>query len=66
DGLHGCKCIREAGGQVLAQDKASSVVWGMPSFVVNAGLADQIVTLDQMASEIMRRIRDNQIPISGL
>ncbi|MEH2172786.1 protein-glutamate methylesterase/protein-glutamine glutaminase [Nostoc sp.] len=66
DGLHGCKCIREAGGQVLAQDKASSVVWGMPSFVVNAGLADQIVTLDQMASEIMRRIRYNQIPILGL
>lgn len=66
DGLHGCQCIREAGGQVLAQDKASSVVWGMPSFVVNAGLANQIVTLDQMASEIMRRIRYNQIPISGL
>jgi two-component system chemotaxis response regulator CheB len=66
DGLHGCQCIREAGGQVLAQDKASSVVWGMPSFVVNAGLADQIVALDQMASEIMRRIRYNQIPISSL
>ncbi|BAZ42671.1 response regulator receiver modulated CheB methylesterase [Calothrix sp. NIES-4101] len=66
DGLHGCKCIREAGGQVLAQDKASSVVWGMPGFVVNAGLADQIVPLEQMASEIMRRISDHQIPISGL
>jgi two-component system chemotaxis response regulator CheB len=66
DGLHGCKCIREAGGQVLAQDQASSVVWGMPGFVVNAGLADQIVPLDQMASEIMRRIRNDKIPISGL
>ncbi|MDZ8049960.1 MAG: chemotaxis response regulator protein-glutamate methylesterase [Aulosira sp. ZfuVER01] len=66
DGLHGCKCIREAGGQVLAQDKASSVVWGMPSFVVNAGLADEIVPLDQMAGAIMRRVRYNQIPISGL
>ncbi len=66
DGLRGCQCIREAGGQVLAQDKASSVVWGMPSFVVNAGLADQIVTLDQMANEIMHRISYNQVPISGL
>ncbi|WP_138497187.1 chemotaxis response regulator protein-glutamate methylesterase [Nostoc sp. PA-18-2419] len=66
DGLHGCQCIREAGGQVLAQDKASSVVWGMPGFVVNAGLADGIVSLDQMPSEIMRRIRYNQIPNSGL
>ncbi|OUL23716.1 chemotaxis response regulator protein-glutamate methylesterase [Nostoc sp. 106C] len=66
DGLHGCKCIREAGGQVLAQDKASSVVWGMPSFVVNAGLADEILPLDQMAGEIIRRIRYNQVPLSGL
>lgn len=66
DGLYGCECIRKAGGQVLAQDKASSVVWGMPGFVVNAGLANQIVPLDQMAGEIMRRIRYNQIPISGL
>ncbi|MBW4561031.1 MAG: chemotaxis response regulator protein-glutamate methylesterase [Mojavia pulchra JT2-VF2] len=66
DGLHGCQCIREAGGQVLAQDKTSSVVWGMPSFVVNAGLADQIVPLEQMSGEIMRRIRPNRVPISGL
>ncbi|MBD2445772.1 chemotaxis response regulator protein-glutamate methylesterase [Nostoc sp. FACHB-152] len=56
DGLHGCRCIREAGGQVLAQDQASSVVWGMPSFVVNAGLADQTVPLKQMAGEIMQRL----------
>lgn len=66
DGLHGCQCIREVGGQVLAQDKASSVVWGMPSVVVNAGLANQIVALDQMASEIMRRICYHKIPLSGL
>lgn len=66
DGLHGCQCIREADGQVLAQDKASSVVWGMPSFVVNAGLANKIVGLDQMAGEIMYRIRYNQTSISGL
>lgn len=63
DGLHGCQCIREAGGQVLAQDKASSVVWGMPGFVVNAGLADQVVGLEQMAGEIMRRIRPNRVSI---
>ncbi|BAY23544.1 response regulator receiver modulated CheB methylesterase [Calothrix sp. NIES-2100] len=66
DGLYGCKCIREAGGQVVAQDKASSVVWGMPSFVVNAGLADKILPLDQIAGEIVHRVRDNQVPISGL
>ncbi|BBD61311.1 protein-glutamate methylesterase CheB [Nostoc sp. HK-01] len=60
DGLHGCQCIREVGGQVLAQDEASSVVWGMPGFVVNAGLADRIVPLEQMAGEIMQRIHPVQ------
>lgn len=59
DGLHGCKCIREAGGQILVQDKASSVVWGMPGFVANAGLADRILPLDQMADAILRRVSNN-------
>ncbi|MBD2197435.1 MULTISPECIES: protein-glutamate methylesterase/protein-glutamine glutaminase [Calothrix] len=66
DGLHGCKAIREAGGQILAQDKVSSVVWGMPSFVVNAGLADEVLPLKQIAGEIIHRVRDNQVPFSGL
>ena len=66
DGLHGCECIREAGGQVLAQDKATSVVWGMPGFVVNAGLANKILPLNQIADEIMHRIRFNQVPASDL
>jgi two-component system chemotaxis response regulator CheB len=64
DGLHGCQCIREVGGQVLAQDEASSVVWGMPSYVVNAGLADKILPLEKMADEIMQRI--HPIQKSGL
>jgi two-component system, chemotaxis family, protein-glutamate methylesterase/glutaminase len=66
DGLHGCECIREVGGQVLAQDKASSVVWGMPGFVVNAGLANEIVPIDKMASEILRRIPLDRVPSLGL
>ncbi|BDI20028.1 chemotaxis response regulator protein-glutamate methylesterase [Nostoc cf. commune SO-36] len=66
DGLHGCQCIREAGGQVIAQDKATSVVWGMPSFVVNAGLANKILPLNQIADEIMHRIRFHQVPPSDL
>jgi two-component system, chemotaxis family, protein-glutamate methylesterase/glutaminase len=65
DGLEGCRCIREAGGQVLAQDKASSIVWGMPGFVVNAGLADRVVPLKQMAAEILYRVRFCQVPILG-
>lgn len=56
DGLHGCQCIREAGGQVLVQDEASSVVWGMPGMVANAGLADRVLPLPQLASEIIHRL----------
>lgn len=54
DGARGCEFIRDAGGRVMAQDEKSSVVWGMPGAVVNAGLADKIVSLDQVATEIMR------------
>jgi two-component system chemotaxis response regulator CheB len=58
DGLRGCEHIREAGGQILAQDQASSVVWGMPGFVANAGLADKVLSLDQLGAEILRRVRN--------
>lgn len=56
DGLRGCEHIREAGGQVLAQDAATSVVWGMPGAVVNAGLAEMVLPLTQLAAEIVRRV----------
>jgi len=57
DGLRGCQSVREVGGQILVQDEASSVVWGMPGFVAKAGLANQILPLDEMAFEIMRRVQ---------
>ena len=57
DGLRGCEAIREAGGRVVAQDEATSVVWGMPGFVARAGLADKVVPLPQVADEILRRVR---------
>ncbi len=64
DGLRGSEAIREAGGQVLAQDEATSVVWGMPGFVTRAGLADQVVPLGGVAAEILRRVRKGR-PFSG-
>lgn len=57
DGLRGCEQVKQAGGQVLAQDEASSVVWGMPGFVVRAGLADKVSPLSHFPMEIMRRVR---------
>jgi len=60
DGLRGCEHIRESGGQILAQDQATSVVWGMPGFVANAALADKVLPLDQLGIEILRRVRNGR------
>ena len=60
DGLRGCQIIREHGGQVVVQDEASSVVWGMPGCVAEAGLADRIVPLNQVAMEIVTRVRSRR------
>ena len=56
DGLRGCEYIVEAGGQVIVQDKASSVVWGMPGYVAEAGLADVILPLSEVSGEIISKV----------
>ncbi len=56
DGLHGCEHIAELGGQIVVQDEESSVVWGMPGFVARAGLAERILPLAQIGSELVSRI----------
>jgi len=62
DGLRGCERIWEAGGAVLAQDEASSVIWGMPGLVVQAGMADRVLPLHQLADEIVRRVSQGRGP----
>jgi two-component system chemotaxis response regulator CheB len=59
DGLRGVEILRARGASVLAQDEASSVVWGMPGAVVNAGLADRVVPLNEVVPEILRRTYRN-------
>jgi two-component system chemotaxis response regulator CheB len=54
DGLAGSRLIRKQGGIVLAQDEATSTVWGMPGSVAQAGLAHRILPLDAIAPEILR------------
>ncbi|WP_409330291.1 protein-glutamate methylesterase/protein-glutamine glutaminase [Trujillonella humicola] len=56
DGRQGAARIREAGGSVVVQDQATSVVWGMPGAVASAGLADEILPLDRIAETILRRL----------
>lgn len=55
DGLLGARAVSAAGGQILAQDEASCVVWGMPKAVERAGLADEVLPLERLAAEIARR-----------
>jgi two-component system chemotaxis response regulator CheB len=54
DGRIGAGQIREAGGTVVAQDQATSVVWGMPGAVTQAGFADEVVPLGRVAEAIIR------------
>ena len=55
DGLKGAREIKSVGGSVYAQDQESSVVWGMPGAIVEAGIHNKILPLAHMASEILRR-----------
>jgi two-component system chemotaxis response regulator CheB len=54
DGLAGCRILREHGAAVLAQDEATSIVWGMPGAVAAAGLAHRVLPLSEIVPEILR------------
>lgn len=60
DGTRGCEAIVEAGGRVVAQDEATSVVWGMPGSVARAGLAEKVLPLSMIAHELLQRARGPQ------
>lgn len=55
DGLRGSEEITRRGGRVIAQDEATSVVWGMPGFVTHAGLAERVLPIGDIATEVARR-----------
>lgn len=52
DGMRGCADVRARGGRVIAQDESTSVVWGMPGAVVNAGLADNVLPISEIPRQI--------------
>ena len=54
DGMKGCESIVDGGGIVIAQDMATSVVWGMPGAVANAGLAHSILPIGEIGPAIER------------
>lgn len=53
DGLVGTRLLKEKGATVIAQDKESSVVWGMPKFVAEEGLADRVCNLKDIEPAIL-------------
>jgi two-component system chemotaxis response regulator CheB len=57
DGLAGTRAVVEAGGAALAQDEASSVVWGMPGAIARAGLAHAVLPLEQIGARAMQLIQ---------
>jgi two-component system chemotaxis response regulator CheB len=56
DGLSGARAVHERGGVVLAQDAASSAVWGMPGRVTEAGIASATLPLSAIAGALRRRV----------
>jgi two-component system chemotaxis response regulator CheB len=65
DGRAGAGAIREGGGTVLVQDQATSVVWGMPGAVAQAGYADEVLPLDRVA-EVISRSLSGVAPVSAV
>ena len=57
DGLAGSKGIVDAGGTIIAQDEASSVVWGMPGAVSEAGICNAVLPLDELGAKVQRLVK---------
>jgi len=56
DGARGAKLIKNARGMVIAQDEATSVIFGMPAETIKAGVADQVLGIDEIYAAIEKRV----------
>jgi len=56
DGARGARAIKSAGGLVLAQDEATSVIFGMPAEAIKAGVVDQVLGIDEIYPAIEKRV----------
>ena len=65
DGAKGSARIVEAGGSVIVQDAATSVVWGMPGAVVGAGLASDVLPLGDIARAIQTRVARGRFSVGA-
>ena len=62
DGLDGAKAVRATGGVVLAQDEATSAVWGMPGRVAKEGVATSVLPLPLLAAALTMRVQEGRTP----
>ena len=60
DGFDGAKAVRAAGGAVLAQDEATSAVWGMPGMVAKGGVANSVLPLPALAAALIMRTQEGR------
>ncbi len=65
DGLRGCQAVTAAGGETIAQDEVSSVVWGMPGAVAKAGLARILAPPDALAGHILAALIPSRARLSA-
>ena len=56
DGAVGAKAVKSAGGLVLAQDEATSVIFGMPAEAIKVGVVDQVLAIDDIYAAIEKRV----------
>jgi two-component system chemotaxis response regulator CheB len=66
DGFLGAKRLAASGSTILAQDEETSVVWGMPSFVARAGIAEKVLPLAAIAGEIRDRVAGRKSAAASL
>lgn len=62
DGLRGCEQLAGAGAEIVVQDEATSVVWGMPGFVARAGLTQAVLPLPQIGPYLLERVAARRLP----
>jgi two-component system chemotaxis response regulator CheB len=56
DGAAGARAIKTVGGLVLAQDEATSVIFGMPAEAIKLGVVDQVLGIDDIYAAIEKRV----------
>jgi two-component system chemotaxis response regulator CheB len=61
DGAAGAQAVHAANGRVIVQDEATSVVWGMPGHVLRAGVAENMLPLNEIGPDLFRRLRTGRV-----